>query len=272
MLASSLVMGIPFAFASLLKATQARPSPTRSISSTGDAGSRLSQAVPIACWTMILGSAIWALLLTQSRGPILGLCVGSFLAAAVWILISIQSRRTRSSLALMLLGLALFGLLLLLGLNRSPDRFGRLLDIPILARFSTAFDPTRNTTRVRLRLWEASAEAYVAAPERWLLGHGPESLPGFWAGHYPPILAYDEPRGAIPDRAHQMILDTLLTRGLSGLVLEIAFWIGLIVVCIRWHRFSNNTIPEKSRTLLRRGEDWSSRTYPVRPTSYRSQH
>lgn len=223
MLAAHLVLALPFAALRAADAWRA----ARSEPGWPAAGK-------LAAWLTTVGAGGAALLLSASRGPLLGL------AAGLWLLgltaaARIQPARQRRAVALGLVAAAFLGAAFLVGLNRGA--FPALARLPLLDRLSTALDPERNSTRARMRLWEGSMLALgdLAGrpdsdpptrdlPPRWraLLGYGPETMDLSWAPVYPPLLAYDEPRGYMPDRAHSLLLDAALTGGLLGAATQLA--------------------------------------------------
>lgn len=223
MLAAHLVLALPFA---VLMATSAWQTARREPGWTA--------ATRLAAWLATVGAGGAALLLSASRGPLLGL------AAGLWLLGltaagGIAAPRRRRALALTSLAAVFLGMAFLAGLNRGA--FPALARLPLLDRLATALDPERNSTRARMRLWEGSMLALGdlaglpdsdppsrALPPRWraLVGYGPETMDLSWAPYYPPLLAYDEPRGYMPDRAHSLFLDATLTGGLLGALAQLA--------------------------------------------------
>ncbi len=196
----------------------------------------------------LLGYGLLALLqtacivLTQSRGPLLGLLVGVFFAfPVVWLF----RRRARAALATFL-ALAALGLILLAIFNlpntplvgkvlmRNPgiasfveQRLEPLKKVPYLGRFGRLADATSGTGKVRVLIWfgdeigTGSVGMIFAHPLRTLIGYGPESMHVAYNPYYPPELAHVERRNASPDRAHNAVIDELITLGALGLA---AYW------------------------------------------------
>lgn len=199
MLGAHLVAAVPFAALATAAAWRAVA-----------AGGRWAQA-RLAAWLVIDAVAVAALALSGSRGPAL-----AAVAAVVVAALAAAARGRRRGTALAVAAAAALAVGGLVALNARPAAFGPLLRLELVARLSEAFDPQRSTTRVRLRLWEGSAAAIADLGGRAWLGHGPETMPLAWAPYYPSILAYDEPRGWVPDRAHNLWLDRWLTTGALG--------------------------------------------------------
>lgn len=197
------------------------------------AGRGPAAAIPLAAWLTVAAVGLWSLALSGSRGPVLGLGAGALIAA---LAMAARAGRRGAAVALAAGGAAI--VLLVVGLNVATAR-GAAGPLAAMGRFqffdrlSRALDPENSTTRVRLRLWEGSVEALAADPPRLIAGYGPETMDLIWAPHYPPILAYDEPRGWVPDRAHNLALDTLLTGGILGLGATLAFFTALVGACLR---------------------------------------
>jgi len=64
-------------------------------------------------------------------------------------------------------------------------------------------------------IWRATWSLVAARP---ILGYGPETFGQVFTSVFPPELVYLQGRAVIVDRAHNMILDTLVTTGIVGLL------------------------------------------------------
>lgn len=218
MLASGLILALPFAGLAASEAWQrSRAAPEE-----------LRATLELAAWSLAIAVGLWALALTRARGAALGLAAGLGLAALATLA---RRGRRRAALALLALGAAAAAAILLL--NARPELAGPVARLPVLDRLSTALDPADTTTRVRLRLWLGSVEALAAEPARLPLGRGPETMDLSWAPFAPAILAHDEPRGWLADRAHTLGLDTLLGTGLAGLAARLVLAATVLASCLR---------------------------------------
>ncbi len=167
-----------------------------------------------------------ALAISQSRGPVLGLLAGS----GVFVLGVVARRRWR--IRWRLIGLAaplLVGLILL------------LTAAPFAGRLAGLADPTTGTARVRLSIWQGTLEMLSSGTPlesgtgevdrrsvlRPWIGHGPETFALAFPRFHPPELSRLEKPGSAPDRAHNAILDVLVTLGACGLVAWLWLWGGL---------------------------------------------
>ncbi len=111
-------------------------------------------------------------------------------------------------------------------------------DLPYLGRLTQITDASAGSVRVRELIWQGSINAFWAhpplmdysgrsdsvAPIRPILGHGPESLRAAFRRFYPAELATVEARTAETDRAHNEVMDQLVTSGAIGLVAFLALF------------------------------------------------
>ncbi|MEE9561443.1 MAG: hypothetical protein V3W50_00080, partial [Thermoanaerobaculia bacterium] len=211
-----------------------------------------------------------AIVLSQSRGPFLGMAVGLF----VYLFISLVLLRTwaehtngapprlrrlsrwgvRGLLGGTLLGL---GLLVVLSLPESP--LAPLRKVPYLGRLATAFDLQSSTARVRLLIWQGAVDVLTAKDPLWypdgevdrlaslrpVIGFGPETFPLAFNRFFPAELARLSGPAASADRAHNATFESLVNEGMIGYSLWLAVycsvfylglkWLGLIRT--RWHRW-----------------------------------
>ena len=86
------------------------------------------------------------------------------------------------------------------------------------------------STAARRTIWQATLELVGQRP--WL-GYGPDALGLVFPQVYPPQLVYYQGRGLTVDRAHNLVLDGLVTAGLVGLVAQLAVAAALLVVAGR---------------------------------------
>lgn len=172
----------------------------------------LSSAIRCALYIIILALQLTVTLFSQSRGPFLGLAVG-FLFYGLILTIDRIRYRTRILIFLAILLTGLIGVLAL----RIPVVRGQLAEIPYIGRFADALSNT-GTVRVRTLIWEGAANLVRADPGRVLAGHGPETMRLVYPSVFPPELALGGRRSAMPDRAHNEVLDIAAHRGLIGVL------------------------------------------------------
>jgi O-antigen ligase/polysaccharide polymerase Wzy-like membrane protein len=92
--------------------------------------------------------------------------------------------------------------------------------------------PVGRTFRVRVLIWEEVVRLLNARHDRLLTGYGPEMLQSIVGPYHSPELVLLEGGFAVPDRAHNELLDTLVSAGVLGLTaivtLHLLFWRKLI--------------------------------------------
>ena len=176
---------------------------------------RRDQAARCA-WGAAALIGLWALTLTASRGAFLGFVSGlAFLAVLYAFLAPGRPVRAVAATAAALLGGAVAGLLVL---SFSPA--ASLLDAgnanPLLHRF--ADHGALLSVHQRLIAWEAGIGGFL---ERPMLGWGPENYIVIWGRHGP---EFPSAMPGVFDHAHNELIETLATKGLSGLLVLAAVW------------------------------------------------
>ena len=185
-------------------------------------GGYLAMAIPLTALEAWRSSRLWApLLLIQvaaviasgSRGAMLALAAGTA-AAAITLLWKYASRRT----AIAVVAGAVFVM-------------GAVAAVPALRpRFIAAqLDPGVGSARVRMLIWNNTAEIVAGSGARMFIGHGPESLAALFPRHYSPEIGYWEQTDAMPDRAHNETLDMLVWAGAAGVAMEIGLFAAVLI-------------------------------------------
>jgi len=192
------------------------------------------------------------LVLSQSRGPLLGLGAGVFvllLAGAVSVRggrsLPVRGRH-RGWMLVVAAGAATLALLILVAVPGSP--LAGLRRLPLAGRLAGALDPTAPTARVRLLIWRGVVVLTTGAPPlrgaggeadplhraRLLIGHGLDCFDLAFNQVYPHELGTVEPRDSIPDRAHSETFDVLIGAGVAGLVAWLALLAWGLAVGTSW--------------------------------------
>ncbi len=165
-----------------------------------------------------------ALVLAQSRGPLLGAVAGGLLFAGLLL----WQRHRRLLIAGALIGL--IGLsVLTIGLNLPGGISSSLSSLPVINRLNFAQDAQTGTGRVRLILWQAVGRvittwpSVVPAGDVWhflrpVLGYGLDTAAIVYMQVYPPELGHIEDPSSMWDRAHNEGLDVLTMQGGLGLL------------------------------------------------------
>ncbi|MFA5021155.1 MAG: O-antigen ligase family protein, partial [Patescibacteria group bacterium] len=162
----------------------------------------------------ILVLNIAVLMLNAARAGILGLLFGLL---ALSIFVFAEAKKTiKYVLAATLIVLVLFG-----GLVYWQRDSAWVRSVPFIYRF-TQISVNDVSTANRLRVWRVSWQAFLDRP---LLGYGPENVVYGINNHYDSRITE-----TWFDRAHNFILDTLLTSGVIGLlsylaIFGLAFWL-----------------------------------------------
>jgi O-antigen ligase/Tfp pilus assembly protein PilF len=181
--------------------------------------------------------AALTILYSQSRGPEAGILTGVFV---FFPLLFWRWRAWKWLIGWLGVGLVLGGTLVLFNLPPGSTPLEPVFKIARqndqIARLGEFFETNDGTGKVRQLIWktvlEIMGEAAQKAPDRLIIGYGPESLYNKSPQHYQAELAQVEARNAIPDRSHNGYLDALVTTGIAGLVAYIA-----VVLAFFWYSF-----------------------------------
>lgn len=195
----------------------------------------------IGFYAVILLLHIIAVILTQSRGPLLGLIAGLVAFLLGYGLVF----NKRLMLSLSLITLVLFGVFVaLLNLPKTP--LEPLKKIPILERLSK-INPSEGSARTRMILWDNAykmmrdnihppkeANPYnYSVPWRFVLGYGPETIGNiFYRYHTPELVSYE---GATVhgDNCHDSVINIWVTQGVLGVITFLSLIIGVIFVGLK---------------------------------------
>ncbi len=219
-LGAYLIMVIPLAFGRLLASL-------RALLGGGQlASSRRSMLLEVIGYSSLLVLQLVCLLYTKSRGPWFGLLSGAVLFA---VLVALRHRMKKLLLIAVVAGVGLVALLGALNLPNTP--LEPFTESPYLSRlvFSDELAAGTGTEWVRLFIWQGTLELIKSNPNigftpdplrplRPLIGYGPETMEVVFPQVDPPGLAYVEAREAIADRAHNELLDLVVTTGALGLL------------------------------------------------------
>ncbi len=200
-----------------------------------------------------------ALVLSQSRGPMLGLLTGGYAFALIGLLLVRRTVADDDGFPawlrvlvnrgwLVVLGSGLAGVVFLAVLNLPGTPLTPLKDVPYLGRLGTVFELSSKSTRVRLLTWQGTLDLLrggepLAAPSgrrdrlhglRPVVGYGPETFSRAFGRYQPPELEGVERRGAIPDRAHNETLQLLVTGGALGFLGWMALYWSIFYFGLSW--------------------------------------
>lgn len=198
----------------------------------------------------VLALQVLALVLSQSRGPVLGVLAGLAVLALAGSLRRRQEAGgwwARWSWSVVLGGmLAGGGLLIVLAIPGSP--LAGMRDLPTVGRLATALDPASRSSRVRVMAWQGVVDLVTTAPPlggpdgapdllggaRLWVGYGPDTFDLAFNRVFPERLGTLEQRHSVPDRAHNELFDTLVHTGLLGLAAWVALLAALLAAGTVW--------------------------------------
>jgi hypothetical protein len=181
----------------------------------------------VGVYAMLLATQVACLALTQRRGAFLGLLTAVVAFTMMSGLVRGSRRIAAGSVAIGAVLLAVFVLVNIaprLGMGRDHDGpYGRLARV---------FDLDHPTARVRALIWKGTLGLMVPHAPLWsptdgddslnrlrpFIGYGLESLAVTFPQSYPAELASLAGPMAIPDRAHNEVLDVLQSTGVSGVI------------------------------------------------------
>jgi len=197
---------------------------TRSIGTLGSSiflGGYLVVVMPLTAflvrrwkgWAAVLALQFAALVTSGSRGPLLAIAAAAcvFAAVAGWTQIS---RR------------AIVAAVLALGI-------GATAAMTIRSRGDRLFDLNAGSGRVHVLIWRGVVTLMRHSGGRLWIGYGPESLRRVFPPYYSPDIGRIEGSEAMPDRAHNETLDTLVSAGITGVVLQFAFFAATLAAALR---------------------------------------
>ncbi len=201
---------------------------------------------------------ITAVVLSQSRGPFLGLLAGGYVFALILALTLHGWARGQQGLTpglnrllrwawLGIIALGVLGLLFLIVFTMPSSPLESLHGVPYLGRLGTILNFESNTAQVRLLIWQGVVELLSSGeplrePDgavdklhavRGWIGYGPETFSLAFNPHFPPALGQREGRGDVPDRAHNETFDALVMQGLIGYAAWLAIYCGMFYLCLR---------------------------------------
>ncbi|MBN1483835.1 MAG: tetratricopeptide repeat protein [Chloroflexia bacterium] len=211
---------------------------------------RIGYMAEFAGYLVLAGIQLICIVLTQSRGPLTGLLASLFVFALLWTWRRQVRWGTSAILVIAALGvvfLAIFNLpnTPLLGdlvmdhpqvASFVQEQLEPMKKIPYLGRLGMIFEASEGTGKVRILIWfgdeigEGSVGMIKSHPLRTLIGFGPEAMHVAYNPYYPPELAHVEKRNASPDRAHNAIIDELVTMGALGLAAYFFYFISFFVL------------------------------------------
>ena len=176
-------------------------------------GRPLAGFARVGIYTVILSTQLAAIVLSQSRGPLLGLAVGLLFFALLW-----TAARGTWKWTLLVAGAAAAIALAtaLINLPGSPlASLSPAASVGRLGRFSDS------GLEGRVLFWEGAWRLITSDAVRALIGNGPETMRLMFPRFTPPGIARLYPNLAL-DRSHNETFDLLVTTGGLGLAAYLA--------------------------------------------------
>ena len=170
---------------------------------------------------ILLALELWCLLATYSRGAWLGFL--AMVIAAIILILFLKKKHQFAAGAIITIFLALALIISLnLASQSGADKSGAN---NLINRVKSIFDLRSGSNKIRLYYWQAASQEIANASwQRLILGNGPETLDSVFVKYYRPEWGIYEKINTYPDRAHNLILDIILTYGLAGLLALLLFF------------------------------------------------
>lgn len=172
-------------------------------------------------WALTAALNFICLYFTLSRASWIGVAVGIFLTSALYIFYFQKKRDAgTSSKNISVLMLLIF----FVGLG------GIFHGSKVVERMASGFDTDRGSVALRLEYWDAARQGIR---EALLTGHGPDTQRQVLFSYYEKGWGVFADANVIPSRAHNIILDKLLTVGVLGSLLYMALLVQLFYLILK---------------------------------------
>ncbi len=164
----------------------------------------------------LLALQVAALVATGSRGPMLALGAAAAVTAVAGLW---RAKRVRTAAAVLAVATATVVLVVTVPAAR--------------AAVTSRLDTASGSGRVRVLIWDGVRQLLPRDGPRLWLGFGPESLHRVFPNYYVPEIGRIEQTEAMPDRAHNEVLDALVSGGVVGAACLLAFYVAALVAVLR---------------------------------------
>lgn len=171
-------------------------------------------------WLLVLFFQLLCLLFTYSRAGWLGLIAGLFIAGFIYFFAKKDAAafsplfKKYKKIIIYSVG-ACFCLLVFIGaglLSANSNSF-------FAVRVKSIFNTDAGSNAARINFWKASLDAVKKKP---IFGYGPDNQGEVFVKYYDKDWAVSGQVNVYPSRAHNLLLDTLLTTGAVGLIFYLA--------------------------------------------------
>ncbi len=177
---------------------------------------------------LVLFFQILALMFSGSRAGILGFGFAIFAFGLVYSIYNFQKLKVVLKNKKFFIVSSLFLMIILLVI------LGRFLFLP---RFSDINDLKSGSIALRMDYWRVSIDAIRNKP---FFGYGLDAQKEVFSKYYQRDWGIYSDVNTIPHRAHNFILDSLLTSGTAGLIVYLALLYLFFRLCLRIYREKNN--------------------------------
>ena len=212
--AAYLIMVIPLTIERLIKSFSA-------LLASGEDGA--ASIILATCYFFLLAMQLMCTVLSQSRGPLMGLMGGLFFFVLL-MAISKRKRDLAATIILVSIGIILF--LAILNLPNTP--LASLKEVPYFQRLLTM------QLGGRLYIWEGAIDTIVADPVRAIIGYGPESMHIALNPHLSADFVRWHGIGQTADRCHNETFDVVVTTGLIGFAAYLLLFGSIFYYGLRW--------------------------------------
>lgn len=200
----------------------------------------LSSAVDI----VLLSALLAALILTKSRGPVLGLA-----AALVTLYLLYAATKRRRGLAVALVLVLVLGAVSIGGIRMfDPPGTSAICRNPTVGRILCPLADRPEAAETRPLIWRGSLDLILANSQlgsqdsvldRWsalrpVIGYGQETMLSAFPRFAPAELNAVQPVGVAVDRAHNGVLDVLIQTGLIGLLAAAGLTVAVLGRSLAW--------------------------------------
>lgn len=202
----------------------------------------------LALYGVALGLQLVTIVFTQARGPWIGFAVGMFIfiLLSLFIIDGKSSRRYAKIWTLVCASLAGF----MLVANVAPQ-FDQFRDKPFVGRALSLLEHETGSGLVRMVIWEGSLDimtsdepVHVGAENsddwksvRLAFGYGPEAFGQVIGQYIPPAYNTVMRSSEVTDRAHNSMIDALVTQGVLGVIAYFVLYFGIFYWALRWMGF-----------------------------------
>lgn len=175
-----------------------------------------------APWLALLGLQMFAAILTQSRGPLLGIVAALFLLAVV-----LGALLNKRGMIYLVMGLAVLSAALLLALNLVPELQSLIKNTPLQRFIFTGGQDLSSNSRIGI--WEMGIDAFLHQPAwRQLVGAGADASHFYYFPHLQSWVMRIEGLTETIDRLHSESLETVMTFGVAGLLAQLVLMSSLV--------------------------------------------